>query len=166
MNAISRPARSDVAVRSSLAVAEARRLVRLADEGPHDPDAGDLLAQHLVDPVDALLHRAGTAGPSATTTEPDADDQRRDARRAGSARAAASSRRAMNDAADDRDRRGDQQRAGHQHEHLHLLHVVGDAGDQRRRAELADLPGREAGDRWNRPPRTSRPKPIAARAPK
>ena len=49
-------------------------------------------------------------------------------------------------AADDRDRRGDEQRARHQHEHLHLLHVVGDARDQRRRAELADLLRRELGD--------------------
>ena len=31
-------------------------------------------------------------------------------------------------------------------QHLHLLHVVGDAGDERRRAERVDLPRREAGD--------------------
>ena len=34
----------------------------------------------------------------------------------------------------------------HHHQHLHLLHVVRDARDQRRRAELADLSGREIGD--------------------
>ena len=33
----------------------------------------------------------------------------------------------------------------HEHEHLHLLHVVGDAGDERRRPEVADLLGREVG---------------------
>ena len=38
-------------------LAEPLRLVRLADERAHDPDAGDLLAQHPVDPVDALLHQ-------------------------------------------------------------------------------------------------------------
>ncbi len=70
ISAISRPARSAVSVRSALARRSARRLVRLADEGPHHPDAGDLLAQHPVDLVDALLH------------EPElrhhlADDQRR-----------------------------------------------------------------------------------------
>ena len=65
MNAISRPARSDVTVRSSLAAPKRVGLVGLADEGPHDAHAGDLLAQHLVDPVDALLHHAGTAGSSA-----------------------------------------------------------------------------------------------------
>ena len=32
----------------------------------------------------------------------------------------------------------------HQDEHLHLLHVVGDAGDQRRCAELADLARRRS----------------------
>ena len=37
-----------------------------------------------------------------------------------------------------------EQRAGHHHQHLHLLHVVGDAGDQRRRAEVVDLLAREA----------------------
>ena len=56
MNAISRPARSDVAVSVVVGHAEALDLLGLADEGPHHPDAGDLLAQHLVDAVDALLH--------------------------------------------------------------------------------------------------------------
>ena len=36
--------------------------------------------------------------------------------------------------------------ARHHDEHLHLLHVVRDAGDQRRRTERADLAGREVGD--------------------
>ena len=53
----------------------------------------------------------------------------------------------------------DHQRAGHQHQHLHLLDVVGVAGDQRRRAELADLAGGERADPVeDRAPRTSRPK--------
>ena len=46
---------------------------------------------------------------------------------------------------DERDRRGDGHRRRHHDEHLHLLHVVGDARDQRRRAERADLAGRVAG---------------------
>ena len=54
--AIRRPPRSDVAVSSSLACLEAGGLLRLADERPHDAQAGDLLAQHAVDGVDALLH--------------------------------------------------------------------------------------------------------------
>ena len=37
-------------------VAEALGFVGLADERAHDADAGDLLAQDLVDAVDALLH--------------------------------------------------------------------------------------------------------------
>ena len=36
--------------------------------------------------------------------------------------------------------------AEHLHQHLHLLHVVGVAGDQRRRPELADLALREGDD--------------------
>ena len=57
MSAISRPARSEVVGELGVGVAEALGLLGLAHEGPHDPDAGDLLAQHLVHPVDALLHR-------------------------------------------------------------------------------------------------------------
>ncbi len=49
----------------------------------------------------------------------------------------------QHDAADAHDRRGDHQREGQQHQHLDLLHVVGGAGDQRRRAELAHLAGGE-----------------------
>ena len=51
----------------------------------------------------------------------------------------------QDDADDERDRRGDGHRRRHHDEHLHLLHVVGDAGDQRRRAERADLACRVAG---------------------
>ncbi len=43
------------------------------------------------------------------------------------------------DAEHHRDRRGDHHRAGEHDQHLHLLHVVGDAGDQRRCAEAPDL---------------------------
>ena len=45
-----------------------------------------------------------------------------------------------------RDRCRDRHRAGHHHQHLHLLHVVGDAGDERRGTERADLASREVGD--------------------
>ena len=39
--------------------------------------------------------------------------------------------------------RGDEHRARQQHQHLHLLHVVGVPGDQGRRAEPVELAGRE-----------------------
>ena len=39
-------------------VLEALGLVRFAHEGAHHADAGDLLAQHAVDAVDAVLHLA------------------------------------------------------------------------------------------------------------
>ena len=58
MSAISRPATSEVPVSSSFTVPKRPRLLALADEGAHDPDAGDLLAQHLVDVVEPLLHHA------------------------------------------------------------------------------------------------------------
>ena len=54
---ISRPARSETSVRSCVGLAEALLLLRLAHERAHDADAGDLLAQHAVDLVDALLHQ-------------------------------------------------------------------------------------------------------------
>ena len=50
------------------------------------------------------------------------------------------------DAADREDGRRDQDRAGDEHEHLHLLHVVRGAGDERRGAELGDLPLGEVAD--------------------
>ena len=58
--------------------AEAPGLVGLADEGPHDAHAGDLLAQHLVDAVDALLHDLELRH-HPHDDEADADDQHRDA---------------------------------------------------------------------------------------
>ena len=57
MNAMSRPARSEVSVRSVVGAVEALGLLGLAHEGPHDAHAGDLLAQHPVHAVDALLHQ-------------------------------------------------------------------------------------------------------------
>ena len=53
-----RPARSAVSVSSALAVAKRSASIALAHEGADDADAGELLAQDLVDRVDALLHRA------------------------------------------------------------------------------------------------------------
>ena len=49
IDAIRRPVRSEVSVRSCVGRLEARDLLGLAHEGPHDPDAGDLLAEHPVD---------------------------------------------------------------------------------------------------------------------
>ena len=53
ISACSLPTCSAVAVRSSFAPCEARGLRRLAHERAHHPHAGDLLAQHAVDGVDA-----------------------------------------------------------------------------------------------------------------
>ena len=58
ISAISRPTASDTSVSSVLASPNRSLLVLVADERPDDPDAGDLLAHHPVDPVDALLHAA------------------------------------------------------------------------------------------------------------
>ena len=70
-------------------------------------------------------------------------------------------------AADAHDRRGDEHRARHQHEHLDLLHVVGVAGDQRRRAEPVDLAGgerRRPGGRCRRAGRGRTPSRCASRS--
>ena len=53
---ISRPALRATVGDAVVGVLEALGLLRLADERPHHPDAGDLLAEHPVDLVDALLH--------------------------------------------------------------------------------------------------------------
>src|SRR5690606_31422024 len=50
------------------------------------------------------------------------------------------------DAADAHDGRHHQHRAAEHHQHLDLLHIVGDPGDERRRTELGDLPAGEAAD--------------------
>ena len=73
---MSRPARSEVRVRSALASAKRRVLFLLADEGPHHADAGDLLAQDAVDLVDAVLHDA-EGGHHAGDDDPEHDRRRR-----------------------------------------------------------------------------------------
>ena len=61
--------------------AEAVALLGLADEGPHHPHAGDLLPQHLVHAVDALLHEPelrdhpGDHEADADEQDGDADEQ-------------------------------------------------------------------------------------------
>ena len=67
-----------------------------------------------------------------------------------------SSRSGHDDAADHHDRRRDHQRAAHQHEHLHLLDVVGLAGDQRRGAEVLHLARGERRRRGGRSRRAGR----------
>ena len=124
-------------------VAEPLRLGGFADEGAHHADAGDLLAEHAVDGVDAFLHLAELRHHPRHDHE-DADHQHRDADRQ-DPRQPTVLANCHDDPADRSDRSGDEQGARHQHEHLHLLHVVGDAGDQRRCAELAHLAGREVG---------------------
>ena len=58
MKAIRRPTPRPTTKRSSFAAAKRSPLEVVADEGADNAHAGDLLAQHLVDPVDAELHRA------------------------------------------------------------------------------------------------------------
>ena len=143
MNAMSRPARSEVIVSSSFASANRVGLVGLADERAHDAHAGDLLAQHRVDLVDALLHDLELRD-HPDDHQPDADHEHRDAHQQEQREGAVLAHR-EDHAADDRERRGDEERAGHEDEDLHLRHVVGDAGDQRRRAVRGDVLGREVG---------------------
>ena len=87
-------------------VAEALRLVRLADERPHDAHPGDLLAQHLVDAVDPLLHLLELRH-HPHDHEPDADDEDRHAHEQ-EQRERPVLAHGHDRAADDRDRRGDE----------------------------------------------------------
>ena len=77
MNAIRRPTPSATLKRSSLAPAKRSALEGVADKGPDDPDAGDLLAQHLVDAVDPHLHEA-EQGPHPRDDEHDDDGEQGD----------------------------------------------------------------------------------------
>jgi hypothetical protein len=118
--------------------------VPLADEGAHDPDAGDLLAQHPVDLVDARLHRP-EARQHPGDHEADREEQRRHDDRQDPPEPEVLAQRHQH-AADHHDRARDRDQAGHHHEHLDLLDVVGGARDQRRCADLLHLAGREGAD--------------------
>ena len=98
-------------------------------------------------------------------TLPDPEQQGRDADEQDAGQVDVLTQR-QHDTADERDRRHHEQGARHQHEHLHLLDIVRDPGDQRRRAERADLAGRECGDAVEQLRAHVAPDPIAARDPK
>ena len=123
---------------------EALLLLRLAYERPHDPDAGDLLAHHAVHLVDAFLHQA-ERGDHERDEDAEHDRGGRDREHEHDREADVLAQR-EEEADDDGDRRRDSHRARHHGEQLHLLHVVRDAGDQRRGPEFADLTSREVGD--------------------
>ena len=123
---------------------EALRLLLLPHEGPHDPDAGDLLPEHPVDAVDAVLHdpeRRDHPGHHG------AHGQDRTGMLTASSQARPPSwRTAMTTPPMTVTGRRQGQVGRHHDQHLDLLDVVGDPGDERRGAEAVDLPGREAGD--------------------
>ncbi len=121
--------------------AEAPRLVRFADEGPHHPDARDLLTKHLVHPVEALLHHAELRDQSTDEqAQADGEDGRAGAKQPGHPCVLPE---CHDHAADDGHRGREHHGAAHHHQELHLLHVVGEPGDERWCGELVDLPGRE-----------------------
>ena len=147
-------------------VVEALLLVLGPHERADDADAGQRLAHDLVDPVELGLHgpeqRDGPAHDEADEAAPSSAGPRPAAPTAGT-----SWRSAMMMPPTIRIGRRDHQRQRHEDDRLDLLDVVRVAGDQRRRAETVDLDLGEA----SRPCakmalRTSRPKPIAIRAPK
>ena len=165
MKAISRPAWSEVSVRSSLARAEALRLVGLPDEGPHDPDAGDLLAQHPVHDVDAVLH-VPELRHHPGHDEADGDDEHRDADQ--------QQRRQADVLAEGQDRRRRRMVIGAASSRVQVIstsiwtcctslvmRVISDGAPKWSTSRLE-----KPVTWWNRLRRTSRPKPMAARAPK
>ena len=111
---------------------------------PDNSNAAQGLAHDLIDTVRLLLHgpehRQGPKrhGGDHDNDERDHDNQdcrKRDVLAEG-----------HDDAADHHDRGHDHDVESHDQDHLHLLHVVGIAGDQRRRAEDVGLLLREAHD--------------------
>ena len=144
---MSRPARRPVAVSSSFATAKrSSSSGSPPDERAHHADAGDLLAQDAVHPVDALPASARNSGISSLAGSPISHHQgtgRPAPRRPGQAEVLLQRK---DDAADDRDRGADHQCAGHDHQHLHLLDVVRASRDQRGRTEVPDLARAEVTD--------------------
>src|SRR5665648_583286 len=123
---------------------EALLLVADAGEGADHAHAAEHLARDLVDAIDLLLHRHEERdGAAQYETDEDGHDGDGDDDH-GRERHVEAQRH--DDAADGHDGRRDHDVEHHEHHHLHLLHVVGGAGDQRRRAEVVDLGLREALD--------------------
>src|SRR5664280_3436145 len=116
-------------------------LAAVPHEGPDDADAGDLLAQHAVDPVDPGLHQAEQWPHPGDDRGHDDGQHRNDDEQEGRQRHVLIERH--QDTADGHDGRRHDHGERHQDQHLDLLDVVGGARDQRRRAEAADLAGGE-----------------------
>src|SRR5690606_33299497 len=101
--------------------AEASGLVGLSHEGPDHADAGDLLAQDLVDPVDLLLHHTETRHHSGHDQEHHQGEHRdRDQEEP---RQASVLPQGHHDAPDGHHRRHDEHGEPHAQEHLDLLDV-------------------------------------------
>ena len=123
---------------------EALSLRLLAHEGAHDADPGQLLAQHAVDGVQALLERAEQRNHAPHGRAHDQEDHGRGHRDEPGQGGGVSHRH--DDAADGEQWRGYQHGAAHEHEHLDLLNVVGGTGDQGARPEDGDLTLGEVSD--------------------
>ncbi len=123
----------DVGVR----LLESLGLERLAHEGAHDADPRQLLAEHAVDRVDPDLHAPEQRDHAAHDgADDDEHDRNRDEHDPGEVDVLP---QRHDDAADREHGGGDEHGAGHQHQRLHLLHVVGCARDERGGAEAGDL---------------------------
>ncbi|GAA3161333.1 hypothetical protein GCM10020255_044600 [Rhodococcus baikonurensis] len=128
----------------AIGVAETLDLVRFPHECSDNPDARDLFAKNTVDGVETALHDPETGHhPGDQETHRDHEERDADAEDPGQIQVLPQSH---DDAADAHDRRHDEDGATHHDHHLNLLDVVGVSGDQRRRAEVADFPGRERPD--------------------
>ena len=103
------------------------------NECTHDADTGELLAENFINTVDALLHLAERGNHAGNDdAEQDSQDGNRHHQ---DARQTEILMHRHEDATDCRERSTEDQGARHQHKHLHLLHIVCDASDQRRRTE-------------------------------
>jgi hypothetical protein len=116
-------------------------LAPLAHERPDHAEPGDLLAEHGVDPIDPLLHGPEVRDHPADDQAHRAAEYRHDHQQQPGQRDVLAQRH--HHPADQHDRCHHHDREGQQHHHLYLLDVVGGAGDQGRRPEVAHLPGGE-----------------------
>ena len=144
MNAWRRPALQRGVGEVGVGHAEALSLLRFTHERADDAHALDLFPKDLVRPVDAGLHVLELRN-QPDDDETDAEHERRNGDDEDQRERAILTDR-QDQATDDHDRRGDEERAHHHDQHLHLLDVVGDAGDERRGTERVDVGGGERGD--------------------
>ena len=112
-------------------------LIGLAHEGTHHADAGDLLAQGAIDGIQLVLHGTEERHEAGNDNGDGAEQNRHGhPHQPGHSGVFA---HGHDDAADGHDGCGHHEVQHHHVDHLHLLDVIGAAGNERRRAKAAHV---------------------------